>query len=152
MMETIPSIIIVTFVVIASIVIISGILPATQVDNGTQKTSDSVDQQATMQGSCADQDCVMQALKECQASETRITRASNATTIITVGDDGVYQGKSVCMISIYEENGPSTNTTTSFQSWSCKVPVAELNSSSAKNFDEQMSLLLASEHCALQAP
>src|SRR5688572_25444276 len=127
MMETIPSITIVIFAAIASIVIISSVIPATQLNTGTQKISDSVNQEAAIQGYCSEQACVMQVMKECNESETKITHASNETNIITVGGDGVYQGRSVCMISIYEANGSSSSNTTSFQSWSCKVPIVELN-------------------------
>jgi hypothetical protein len=128
------------------------VIPAKQADTGAQEKTDDLDKQTvSFEGYCGNKDCVINTLKKCELSETRVKSASN-TTIISVGEEGVYQGQSVCMIAFNEKASSSTNSAP-LQSISCKFPTLELqNLNRTDNIDDIMQKLAASDHCQLQVP
>jgi hypothetical protein len=129
------------------------VIPAMQADTAAQEKSVDLDQQTvSFEGYCGNEDCLVNTVKKCELSETTVRSASKMITIISVGGDGLYQGRSVCKISINEENVPSANNMASLQSWSYKVPIVELQKSTFANVDELTGRLVASEYCAVQAP
>lgn len=147
-MDKIAFIMAATLAAIALTFIMLSVTASTQAGTGAQEKPD--DQQTVLvKGYCNNEGCVIDAVKECRLSETTVRDASNRTTIISVGGDAIHQGQPVCLVGIYEEDMPDT---TSFQSWSCKVPVAELQDSTFADVDELAGKLAASEHCAVQVP
>jgi hypothetical protein len=129
------------------------VIPAMQADTVAQEKSIDLDQQTvSFEGYCGNEDCIVNTLKKCELSETTVRSASNTTMIISIGEKGVYQGKSVCMIAFNEKASSSTNSA-SLQSISCKFPTLELqNLKRTDNIEDLMQKLAASDHCQLQVP
>jgi hypothetical protein len=128
------------------------VIPAMQADTVAQEKSIDLDQQTvSFEGYCGNEDCVINTLKKCELSETTV-RSASKTMIISVGEKGVYQGQSVCMIAFNEKASSSTNSAP-LQSISCKFPTLELqNLERTDNIEDLMQKLAASDHCALQVP
>jgi hypothetical protein len=126
----------------AALILLAAGLGSTQPGStgAEEKTGDR--RPASIHGYCTSEGCVLDAVRRCEPSETTISYASNATTIISVWGDAIYQGRAVCTVGVYERDDGA------FQSWSCKVPVAELER--YEGIGELVSSLAASEHCVSQ--
>lgn len=128
-----------------ALVVVLNVTATTQDGTGEQEKQD--DQITSIEGYCGSEGCIIDAARECTLSETRVKDASNATTIISVGEERQYQGQTVCTIGIHKASADGN-----IQSWSCKVPVAELRDSTFADVEELVSTLASSEHCARQVP
>jgi hypothetical protein len=161
-MDRIPLIIAVT---LAGIALTSTIMTVFPSESNIQEEGQypNAEQEVTkIEKDCTTSECVKTMLRECRPSEMLITFASNATELIIIDGDGLYNGERVCLLMIFLQDEPNRTTTTpadtpfestQFQSWSCKVSFSKLSNWATRiNIYEITANLISSEQCYLAAP